>query len=65
MPLVLSGEVQVKVMRLPTTVMVGVRGDVGFAAQDEVTELHGPTPYSFTARTRNITEVPEVTPETF
>ena len=45
--------------------MLGVRGDVGFAAHDEVTELHGPTPYSFTARTRRTTEVPAATPETY
>ena len=61
----LSGEVQLKVIRPPTTVMLGVRGDVGFAAHDEVTELHGPTPYSFTARTRRTTEVPAATPETY
>ena len=65
MPLVLSGEVHVNVMRPPTTVMVGVRGEVGFAAHEEVTELQGPTPYSLTARTRSITDAPDATPETY
>ena len=65
MPLVLSGAVQLKVIRPPTTVMFGVRGDVGFAVHDDVTELHGPTPYSFAARTRNTTDAPEGTPETY
>ena len=65
MPLVVSGGVQVNVIRLPDTTMFGVRGDVGFAAHDDVTELHGPTPYSLTARTRSITEAPDGTPDTY
>ena len=61
----LSGEVQVKVIRPPVTEILGVRGEVGFAVHDEVTELHGPTPYSLTARTRSITDAPDATPETY
>ena len=65
MPLVVSGGVQPKTMRLPVTAIDGVRGVAGLAIHEDVTELHGPTPYSFTARTRNTTVLPDGTPDTY
>lgn len=65
MPLVVSGGVHVKVMRLPVTEIVGVRGVAGLATHEEVTELHGPTPYSLTARTRKTTVLPDGTPDMY
>ena len=62
-PLVISGVSQANVTRFPTVATVGLRGVVGVAAHEEVTMLHGPAPYSFTARTRNITDKPDGIPE--
>ena len=65
MPLVSSGDSHATVTRLPTALIVGLRGAVGVAVHDEVTELHAPTPYSFAARTRNITDTPDGIPEMY